>query len=232
MFSKQERAELNKLSKELFGTESRWRKMLDDPKYRIVVDTVETDEKQYVQFMRKKGDNRPGTVVGMDKALERGMVQLKEGENRPKSKRSITREPTFMEMKIAFEQNLDMMLLSYMEKDEQAEVFAKRMLDGNLVYKFYLVKDEKTQQEDVDSLLAMVPDDLREKIVAAIVSYEKVNDKDVYFDVLHFLGNITFAKNNKEAADAEYEKIMSDARANKEYFQKMNAKRSFIQAYI
>lgn len=207
--NRKQRDELNNLSLELFGSSSRWQKMVNNGSFRITVDRKELDgAKNYVQFQRGVHDKRPGTVMTLDKARNRGVEQ----EN-TKVYKNVTRLPTFEEVKAGLQKSLEMSLMSRMTAEELSAVLAYDLVLERLEYRFQLnTKDAKP--EEIEQLIGKCP----EKVQDVLKNSIKTADNDVSgipLDTVTFLSDVIFALNHRDAARDLYEKSFSEAKTRK-----------------
>jgi hypothetical protein len=214
MFSREERNSLDSLSLELYGSSSRWQKLLKDPQFRVTTG-VHHDEnaRQYVQFSRKRGDNRPGTTMRKEKALELGLIKEDPAKGEKGCSIPITREPTYEELLEAMRQNLDATLLSVMSPNDLRLVLAYRYVNGSLNRRIALAKspgDEK-YNKDLNVLLASISEEPREELKKMIVNAPK-DSPIAPLDAMEFVTDYIFVKSNDELAQEQMDIIMKEAR--------------------
>lgn len=210
MFNRKEREELNSLSMELFGSSSRWQKMISNESFRVTVGEKEVPgSQQYIRFQRSRKDPRPGTMMKVEKAIALGRV--KDDIELGVKKLQVRRIPTFVELKTALEANLEMVLMSQMTPEELSCVLAHDLVANRLQYAFALSVSPETKDEEIQTLIEKCPENLRDTLKNSIKTAD--NDlKGVQLDALTFLSDVIFCVNHKDASRELYENSFLSAK--------------------
>jgi hypothetical protein len=197
MFSKQERTQLQELSVKLYGTSSYWSKFLDQ--VRIPIETVEVPSAQkYVQISRGKDDNRPGTVYTQEVAEQLGLANP--GKDQPVT-RTISRQPTFEELRQQLSNLLDYVRFAHMEREVACHVLAYQFVNGQK-YNFPGPSLTKTEREgyetDLTELVNAVPELYRQQVLD-LLNKNDPNGHEI--DAIEFVSDVVFCTNHKTEAD-------------------------------
>lgn len=212
MFSKQQRDRLNQLCTELYGVAGKWRKLMDDPKFKKVVEVYEDpDAPTYVQVMTRKG--RPGTIFRTETAIKRGIVKP---DYKPQVvKKTKTVDLTFDEFIHALESSLESVYISYMDTHAQTLVLAKQFMDDALTYNISLILTDENK-ETVSELTALLKDEALQKRLEAF-TVDATGDKEpqipgLPLDPEQFLTNLVFVKNHKDSSLEEIALAFGEAK--------------------
>lgn len=149
MFNKKEREILGQLSLQLFGTSSKWQKLIRTPHFRVT-ESVEDFKLTHV----KDGPR----IVRLDTAQNLGLI--KNGQEIPEVPRTISREPTFNELHEMLSSRLIEMKLALMSDDEQIDVlsylFSKKRQPRNPLLAVQDPQDPEFRKT-IDGLCALMP---------------------------------------------------------------------------
>lgn len=211
MFNKSERQELNALSLKVYGTETAWVKLLNDPKYQIVTGKREESGQKYVQYQTK--DGKPGTVITLEKAIEKyGFQATDEQLSRP-IVITESRQATFEEMKTALTAALEMAIHSQLSIEERQHVFAHMFASGKLVYRLSLeLPDSEQTKAAFEEQLSFLSDDQKERVKEMLTSADK-KVEGIPVDAYGFVSDAVFCKNHEEkAAELTYDYLAEAAK--------------------
>jgi hypothetical protein len=202
MFTKEQRAELSRLSVILYGTASKWQKLYDQGQFKIPDGTREIEEKvETIQFPRTK-TGKSGQIVGLKKAIERDYV--KEGVVPETRKRTVTdyREPTYDELVKALNLTMDAQRIAHLRDEELIQVIAHRYVKGELQFPVCLtMKDGPEYAQLVDEMMLSVPEARREEIKGLILAGDK-KITGLPVDAFTFISDFVFALTQPDAAKA------------------------------
>ena len=193
MFNKNERLILNQLSKDLYGSESKWQKILKHPAYQMSMGTYKLKTTVY------------------SKNTKTGQLTVAGAQDVDKHK---TRQMTFSEVFGFLVHSLDAKIVHKI-RNEQPEflprLFAHRLVKKELIYPFRL----KTTEEEKDELLKKV-NDLPDYIQDA-VNYTLTTEKNVQvvggapvpdFDAVEFIdllfGCVNETSEENKKIDSEF----------------------------
>lgn len=202
LFTAQQRTALNQLSKTLYGSESKWMKLLAQGQFNIPTGTREQEEDvETVQLPGKGG--RKGTILKVATALAKGLINK---DTVPaKRTRTITefRAPTFEDMVKAFTTMIDAQKVSRLQDNDLIQVLAVRYVDKTLTFPLSLdVKDGPEYAKLFEELMALVPADRLEEIKALIPTVESPA-KGLPVDAFTFVTDFLFALGNPAVAQAQ-----------------------------
>ena len=198
MFSKSQREALNTLSRKVYGIESGWVKLLNDPKYQIATGQRETNDQRYVQYRNK--DGKPGTVVTIEKAMEKFGFQPTEEQLAQKTTIVDSRSATFEELMNAMQAALEVGVHSQLDPDGRQHVFAHMFASGKLVYKLSLeLGDSEQTKVAFGEQLALLSEEMQNSIKGMLTSADNPT-KGVPVDAYGFVSDVVFCKNHEEKA--------------------------------
>lgn len=216
-FSKQERKILNDLSMQLFGSSSKWQKLLNVPEFRVVIGVEENPNAQkYVSLANSKKNGSSGTVIRLEKAIEKGLFKSEKGEKNleeimSKNVKNVkSRTPTFEELRDALIDNIDIQKLSMCDKHELATIVAYRIIKNtlNLTIVLDITEEEKV---DFDQILSSLPEELQEKIKKYIPDKDQEkNPNALPINGLEMIKEIVYALKDMDMATNEYLNILNE----------------------
>jgi len=210
MFNKAQRQELGKLSEKVYGTESAWKKLLEDPKYQIVTGTTEVDAQKYVQYQRK--DGKPGTVVKLETAIEKYGFQLSEEQLNKKVTVAQGRPATFEELVHSLQAAYEIGVHSKLTKEELQHVLADMLTKNKLTYKLVLELGEGEQTEkSFNEQLQLLSEYEQNLIKEMLKTADKESQKGIPVDAYGFTSDVVFCKNHPEKATELSLAYLSDA---------------------
>ena len=202
LFTKDQRTALNQLSKTLYGSESKWLKLLEQGQFNIPTGTREEEEAVDTVQLPGKGGKK-GTILKVATALVKGLIN---GDTVPKTrKRTVTefRAPTFEDMVKAFSTMIDAQKVSRLKDNDLIQVLAVRYVDKTLTFPLSLdVKDGPEYSKLFEDLLALVPADRLTEIKALVPTAESPA-KGLPVDAFTFVTDFLFALGNPAIAQAQ-----------------------------
>jgi hypothetical protein len=211
MFSKSQRESLNALSSKVYGVETGWVKLLNDPRYQIATGQREIDGQRYVQYQTK--DGRPGTVVTIEKAIEKYGFQPTEEQLSKKVTVVDSRPATFEELMTAMETALEIKIHSELDTPGRQHVFAHMLVSGKLPYKLALeLGDGEQTKISFEEQLALLSDELKDSIKGMLTSADNPV-RGIPMDAYGFVSDVVFCKNHEERAAELTHSYLSDAMA-------------------
>jgi len=204
MFTLEQRVELKSISALLFGSSSKWQKLLKDPNYQIItnVNTL-PNAQQYVRL--KTGTYRK------DKAVKLGLIKEGDAKKVPLVTKVESRLPTFDEFKKSLQSILDSKLMTVLPIEDRCQLMAWRCVRGYNIYPtaypIGLVREKDEQyNNNMASLLKTLGEDDRE-LVEGLID-DNTEQQKLFFDANTFIGDFIFARSHGEVSDQESEKIM------------------------
>lgn len=214
-FTKPQREELNNLSNQLFGTTSKWQKLLNKPEFRVVTETVDSDKKKRYVALHNSKKNRAGTVLSLDKAVARGLFSGVNGEELLKNIKETpvkvveSREPTFDELRQTLVDQIDLQKLGRLADHELGTVVAYRLVNNNLNFSINLSVKE-SDQENFNQILNTLSEDLKEKINKINLKAEDKNPNAIDFDGLTFIKDVAFVVGHPDEAFTDYVNLLAE----------------------
>jgi len=218
--TKAQRDELNNLSLQLFGVSSKWQSLLSRPEFRVVTETIETqDAPKFVSLSNSK-KNRSGTVITLAKAIAKGVFKGEKGEellkkiNETPVRKVQSREPTFEELRQSMIDNLDLQKLGRLSLDELATVVAYRLVNNSLGFSVQLEVRE-ADQAGYDEILGTLSDELKAKVATLTPPPEARNPNSVTLDGLTVMKELAIVVGHPDKAFTDYVNLLAGPTAPK-----------------
>jgi hypothetical protein len=216
-FSKQERQELNKLSMQLFGSSSKWQKLLSKPEFRVIIETKEDETAtKYVSLNNSRKQNSFGTILTLKKAIAMGLFKSEKGQeilnsiNEKKVKKVLSREPSFEELKTMLIDNIDIQKLAMCDEHELATIVAYRLVHNslNMTVVFDITEEEAPF---VENIVASLPYELQERVRKLIPTKDaEKNPNALVIKGLETVKEISYILKNMEDAEKDYISLMEE----------------------
>jgi len=192
---------LKQYSMDLFGTSSRWEKLLKDPGYRIVVSESKTDEPEYLYYQSANGKKtvmRTQTVKNKHLPLpdlSQGGVEYK------------WRQPSEEEMLYILYNARIQAAIHYLSESEQVAFAAYFYVTHKAMYNsLYLFCSES----ELESVMLSLPDNLKGYVVTA------KSNGNMYISATDFVKQYSVVKLvTLQHQDQEFDKLVNLAMMNK-----------------
>lgn len=214
MLSKKERDELNMLSMLAYSSKSRWQKMLEAGQLDVPVSVEETSGDKYfgIQHIvkdRLTNKSQPKhTIIKAETALKMGLT-TQEKIDEIKTHKTITRKPTFGEIKEGLEAGLRMKTILLADEITRMTIAAHEFLLDKLPGKFKLVVDP-VQQGLVDEQIGQITNEVHKETIKKAFETED----GAKFDAVSFLdAYLDLQGMTPEEAQAQYDGIFLSAKA-------------------
>jgi hypothetical protein len=207
MFNRQQREELNKLSELVFGSSSRWQKLIKDGTFRVYEnDRFDGALNKYVRL-------KDGSLMSVEKAVEKGFHKLNDEEEAKGRSVIQTREPTFEEIKKGLEDNLEMLRLTKLSNEHFITVVAHKKATNQPVNISLVTKEDAEYQKTLEELCSVVPEARREEIKSLIV---KSGEKPIGYpiDAVQFVTDFIFSLNHTNDSAALVHQVLNSVVLN------------------
>jgi hypothetical protein len=209
MFNKNQRTILNDLSLQVYGTESAWAKLLDEPKYQIVIGQKEMVGQKYVRYQTK--DGKAGTIVKLETAISKYGYQATEEQLSSPVVATESRQATFEEMVQALTTTIEVALHSQLTPEERQHVFAELFSEGRLPYKLILeLGDNEQTKESFEAQVNLIPEEKRLLIKDMLRKTEE--EKGIQVDAYGFASDVVFCSAHKKQAAELTASYLQDAK--------------------
>jgi hypothetical protein len=221
-FSKKEREELKNLSMQLFGSSSKWQKLLKASEFRAVLETKENPlAKKYVSLGNSKKEESTGTVLTLEKAINKGYFKSEKGQkileeiNARPVKQVSSRQPTFEELRDSLIDNIDIQKLAMCDQHEMATIVAYRLIKDILKMTILLDITEE-ERPSFNQILATLPEDLQERIKKLVPEKDQEKNPSAYpVNGLEMIKEMVYALKDMDAAAKEYVSILNEKNITK-----------------
>lgn len=203
-----QREELNSLSKLLFGTESKWTKLMNSPSFRIATDSSFTDKKSYMRL-------KNGSLMLTEKAITK----------------PITRQPSYEEIRSYLYFLLDEKALSNLNHLQLSHVMAFKYANKDVSHLVSLIHNDDEQTNlKVDSLVNSLPGETKD-FISKLLS-ERKEIKGINLDTLDFLTNLVFSVNHPEEAKKLHDDYINEGKAIYMQGQGLSKKRQKTESIV
>lgn len=204
--NKKSREEIGSLSRLVFGSSSKWQKLLTDPNFQVLDETIEPteEESKYVGVVNKNGSK---TIVSRDKAKTLGLIE-EDASNT--YKKYAYRQMNEDELRKYLSDCLDSMILACVPPDELPTVYAQRLVEKRLKYS-YALKAIDEDKEKINKLMESedFPAFLKDSVLDALSVDEQTAKQIGELDGVSMVEALIVA--NKEGGKEVYNEVMLKA---------------------